>query len=986
MLELRNISRFYKQKKGPTVKALDGVNLTFNERGMIFILGKSGSGKSTLLNVIGGLDKYTDGDLIIKGKSTKTFTQSEFDSYRNTMVGFIFQEYNVLDEFTVGQNIGIALELQGKKATSEAINEILNLLDMQGYANRKPNTLSGGQKQRVAIARALVKNPEIIMADEPTGALDSVTGRQLFETLRKLSKEKLIIIVTHDHEFAETYGDRIIEFSDGKIIRDVSKYDTEKHDLAKTFKEDSITIRAGYQLTNEDLAQINRFLQNNTDKTLIKVLNESYDFKETTPLESLPPTDKLPLIKSKMPFLSALKMGASALKHRTIRLVLSIILASTAFTMFGLTDTIASFNEKNTAASTMQKGNITTSTIEKKYRSKFEEFVRDQNLKMTKEDITTINDLGSNIKATPYVTNLGLFYKSYVAKYEDFLNDSLFNTMYDPESVTINSNELSSFGLKMLAGTLPTAEDEIALPEYIALTFKEYGYRENIADPIINITSYDELIGIKLDTYTITGVVDTKLDLKDYRPLQERTQTMNSWELQNKLRTYLASSFHLKFFISSDKFNALESKGSDYLVADYATNYTYKITDASDTGKETSFYNFSPLTSLENSTSDVLFFADGKTLATLNENEVLFNGNNLRFLIPSVDYAISISVDSVKDKVKAETENDFYIENFLKDYYFYYGFNGSSDVPAYTTWSESEKEMYRSYYANAFLDYNLLYQKNKYQPTKIGRSYLNAELIATFRGTTTPLILNISKYDNNGLTNYEHFVIVGMDFDYELYSMINEFNYLNNTLYLSKTTAEYLGLMEDGIYEGAVVYHGVDKTALNKFLNLKYRATKNYSGDHYEIRNGVINAVASVGFVLEIMRSVFTVIGVIFAVFAALLLINFITLSVSFKKQEIGILRAIGARGFDVASIFMNEAAIIAAINYILAVTATIVATILLNNRFSRELRIDLVVLIVGVRQFVLLFIIAFGIAALSSFIPVIRLSRKKPIDAIRGR
>lgn len=171
MLELRNISRIYKQKKGPQVAALDQVSLTFNKKGMVFILGKSGSGKSTLLNVIGGLDKYTSGDLLIKGKSTKTFTQSEFDSYRNTMIGFIFQEYNVLDDFTVGQNIGIALELQGKKADSATINEYLDLLDMLGYATRKPNTLSGGQKQRVAIARALVKNPEIIMADEPTGAL-----------------------------------------------------------------------------------------------------------------------------------------------------------------------------------------------------------------------------------------------------------------------------------------------------------------------------------------------------------------------------------------------------------------------------------------------------------------------------------------------------------------------------------------------------------------------------------------------------------------------------------------------------------------------------------------------------------------------------------------------------------------------------------------------------------------------------------------------
>ena len=181
MLELVNIKRYYTQKKGPTVKALDDVSLVFPETGMVFVLGKSGSGKSTLLNVIGGLDQATSGDLIIKGKSTKKFKQNEFDSYRNTMVGFIFQEYNILNDFTVGQNIGIALELQGEKASNGKINAMLELLDMQGYGHRKPNTLSGGQKQRVAIARALVKNPQIIMADEPTGALDSVTGKQLLK-------------------------------------------------------------------------------------------------------------------------------------------------------------------------------------------------------------------------------------------------------------------------------------------------------------------------------------------------------------------------------------------------------------------------------------------------------------------------------------------------------------------------------------------------------------------------------------------------------------------------------------------------------------------------------------------------------------------------------------------------------------------------------------------------------------------------------------
>ena len=139
-------------------------------------------------------------------------------------MGFIFQEYNILDEFTVGANIGLALELQGKRADDGEINRILHEVDLDGYGSRRPNELSGGQKQRVAIARALVKNPEIIMADEPTGALDSNTGKQVFDTLKRLSCDKLVIIVSHDRDFSEKYADRIIELADGHVISDI-EYD-----------------------------------------------------------------------------------------------------------------------------------------------------------------------------------------------------------------------------------------------------------------------------------------------------------------------------------------------------------------------------------------------------------------------------------------------------------------------------------------------------------------------------------------------------------------------------------------------------------------------------------------------------------------------------------------------------------------------------------------------------------------------------------------
>lgn len=192
MIEVRNLVKIYRSKRGKSVQALKGINLQFEETGLVFILGKSGSGKSTLLNMLGGLDQFDEGEIIIKGKSSKQFSQGDFDSYRNTMIGFIFQEYNILNDFTVGANIALAMELQGKKPTNEMLNQILREVDLEGFASRKPRELSGGQKQRVAIARALIKNAEIIMADEPTGALDSNTGRQVFDTLKHLSKDKLL--------------------------------------------------------------------------------------------------------------------------------------------------------------------------------------------------------------------------------------------------------------------------------------------------------------------------------------------------------------------------------------------------------------------------------------------------------------------------------------------------------------------------------------------------------------------------------------------------------------------------------------------------------------------------------------------------------------------------------------------------------------------------------------------------------------------------
>ena len=225
MLELRRIVKDYKTGAS-SVRALDGISLQFRPSEFVSILGPSGCGKTTLLNIVGGLDQYTQGDLIINGISTKKYTDSDWDTYRNHSIGFIFQSYNRIPHQTVLANVELALTLSGvspkerKARAAAALREV----GLGSQLNKKPNQLSGGQMQRVAIARALVNNPDILLADEPTGALDTQTSVQIMEILRKISKKKLIIMVTHNPELAQEYSSRIISVLDGRVVGDTNPY------------------------------------------------------------------------------------------------------------------------------------------------------------------------------------------------------------------------------------------------------------------------------------------------------------------------------------------------------------------------------------------------------------------------------------------------------------------------------------------------------------------------------------------------------------------------------------------------------------------------------------------------------------------------------------------------------------------------------------------------------------------------------------------
>ena len=252
MLQLKDIAKKY-NTGGTEIEVLKKVNISFRESEFVSILGASGSGKTTLLNIIGGLDKYSSGDMLLMGRSTKEFTDRDWDSYRNGTIGFVFQSYNLIGHLSVIENVKLALSISGEsnKENDLKAKKALEDVGLGEHLHKKPNQLSGGQMQRVAIARALVTDPKIILADEPTGALDSKTSVQIMELIKEISKEKLVIMVTHNPELARKYSDRIVSVKDGEIIEDTKPYTEQEgnngYELKKTAMAFSSAIKSSFK-------------------------------------------------------------------------------------------------------------------------------------------------------------------------------------------------------------------------------------------------------------------------------------------------------------------------------------------------------------------------------------------------------------------------------------------------------------------------------------------------------------------------------------------------------------------------------------------------------------------------------------------------------------------------------------------------------------------------------------------------------------------
>lgn len=986
MLEVKNLSKIYKTKNGADVKALDGVSLQFPTTGMVFLLGKSGSGKSTLLNVCGGLDAPTSGEVIVKGRSSKAFSQSDFDSYRNTYVGFIFQEYNILNEFSVEDNIALALELQGKPKDKKAVAELLKQVDLEGYAKRKPNTLSGGQKQRIAIARALVKSPEIIMADEPTGALDSATGKQVFETLKKLSKDKLVLVVSHDREFAEQYGDRIIELKDGQVLSDVTKTQEKQQELSENINTvgNVLCIKKGADLSEKDFDTIKEFLRKSSNDIIIandekdvqsfKKVNRITDggdrevFCDTveenlkkrvyTPEESK-------FIRSKLPAKHAIRIGVSSLKSKPIRLFFTIILCTVAFVLFGLLSTMSFYNSEATFKQTMKDSDHNLLRLQKNYQAK--EIIY-QNGEESYEYETFYEARFSPTEMEEMKKEFGPDVFGGVPVYIDY------NIRSNTVPYWMNTIKMVAFLSEnntlrnQITGVYPATKDEICISSYMAdviVNCKAYDDSGNVID----VQNRDDLIGRKI---TISGTAYKIVGILDSGMISEKYDVLKSAEDKNdqmlyQLQTELSDGLHCVLFTSEDRVKLFADDHKPYTGEELFWYRNLGVTTKNSEGK----YVFSEWSNA---------FYDKMTGISSKEKVVYINGeksalSDQEMLIPKTLFTQFVSdIYSDKSNKAAEQENWDAVEKWNKK------MELCNQVSMGGVWkhnAETKKdELVKFTEAEFSQKLNELFTaiKNDKINLTVGGKLFNESSQAVYGDLREFTVVGIIiQPDDEG----QQKVIVS---DAVMEQWWNEQKV--NVEYYSVSTTDYV---EDvnAIYGNVILPY--DKSDLQTQTFWEMYSNEEYGDDSSRIKptGSYIDRLEMIDSMVKGLSKVFLYVGLVLAVFAALLLSNFISVSISQKKKEIGILRAVGARSLDVFKIFFSESFVIAAICVVLATIISHVVCGILNAEVASGFGASIFVF--GIASFVVLIGIAFVTTVIATFLPVWNAAKKKPVDSIRA-
>lgn len=479
MIIVKNLTKVYKSKKAKICVALNNVSFSLPSKGLVFVVGKSGSGKSTMLNLLGGLDSLTSGEINVFGNQLNEYSESELYSFRSNIVGFVFQDFHLLDDLTVADNVRLSLKLMAED-DDERVEKALESVELLEYKDRYPRELSGGQQQRVAIARALVKNPDVIFADEPTGNLDSNTTEQIIKLIKEISKEKLVVVVSHNLFDAYEYADRIIELSEGRIINDLVI--NEKYENAVEVKDNKVII-----------PMLKRFKQDELDSLLsickrdeiLKIEQSNNKFKQKEQKEE-PLQAKVPQKKTKgLSFFNSVKFSAMFGKRRIIGFLLSAIFASILICVLSLAQSIANFDAKSMAMDSMTESSVYAvrkdlDTLSGQVHARV----------ITDEDFAKIKQASPDAKLYKLYMS-GLYINGYTIGYQKVPTITQSGLHIVETSGTLETNEeyakklLRLDNLDIYRGSVEQNTGGIYITDFVADSFIFYGKAEN----------YDEILG-----------------------------------------------------------------------------------------------------------------------------------------------------------------------------------------------------------------------------------------------------------------------------------------------------------------------------------------------------------------------------------------------------------------------------------------------------------------------------------------------------------
>ncbi len=490
MLKVTDLVKVYKSKKGKEVRALDSISFSLPNKGLVFIVGKSGSGKSTFLNLLGGLDTPTNGEIEVLGNKLSSFSNDDFEKYRNTVIGFVFQDYLLINELTVEENI----KLLNSDLNDEELDTLLEQCEIKEYKYSYPQELSGGQQQRVAIARAISKKPKLLICDEPTGNLDSKTTRKIINIIKEVSKDILVVVVSHNLQQAQEYGDRIIELSEGKIISDITK--VENYDDSYKNENGVITIPHNSELSEENIADLNESIAKGKVKS-IKQNKGGFTSKNGQIYEENEVFDIKSQKKHKQ---SSPRIFSKFFTTKKLSSLLIVIVTGIIFSIFSIAQSYNSFLPHQMALSVQQTLYPEYYVLEKRDGSTMLQYTDKELERFSK---TIDYQQFKNVVIRPDVS--GSAYDC-MRRYNQISNLSNFYMRESPGTLICSEQYLTNVykqndgKLKVLAGSLEDCKttSKVIITDYLADSFIYWSNRNELH----TINSYQDLIDNPIvDTY-----------------------------------------------------------------------------------------------------------------------------------------------------------------------------------------------------------------------------------------------------------------------------------------------------------------------------------------------------------------------------------------------------------------------------------------------------------------------------------------------------